>query len=139
MSAFKKLRYTDDEEGLIVVINVGVAMPGYEIAVVQGVQQEGIFCCARLDEAQYLARLLVGIEIQEDGAVWKRGPRGPAMPADAQGRTEQQRTLELARAVEDEAEAQRIWEFRQEDCTHQHVHQQASGEYCLDCGARLPT
>ena len=35
--------------------------------------------------AQIVARLLVGIEIQPDGAAWKRGPRGKAVPTDAKG------------------------------------------------------
>ncbi len=36
--------------------------------------------CASLEHAQALARLLVGIEIQDDGAAWMRGPRPPAQP-----------------------------------------------------------
>ena len=38
-----------------------------------------------LKNAQKFARLLVGIEIQEDGAAWKRGPRPPAKPTDEAG------------------------------------------------------
>ncbi len=36
--------------------------------------------------AQTVARLLVGIEIQPDGAAWRRGPRPPALPTDKDGK-----------------------------------------------------
>lgn len=42
--------------------------------------------CVTVGDAQGLARLLVGIEIQPDGAAWKRGPRPPARPTDASGK-----------------------------------------------------
>ncbi len=38
-----------------------------------------------IDQAQTIARLLVGIEMQPDGGAWKRGPRGEARPTDSEG------------------------------------------------------
>ncbi len=85
--AVKALRYRDEESALSVyleLIDSGTEF-GYQVRV----YKEGDLVCSAYAEdiknAQALARIIVGIEMQSDGAAWKRGPRGPAMPTDADG------------------------------------------------------
>lgn len=91
MPAFVRLKYKDDE-GLVVLVDQNYADEGlaYLIEVARdhehGTQIITVVFTNTLKHAQVLARLLVGIEIQPDGAAWRRGPRPPAMPTDASGR-----------------------------------------------------
>ena len=77
-----------DTEGLLVEVYDGPA-PGYEMDVFRIADASNSEMLAHirfqsLERAQAFARLLVGIEIQPDGAAWQRGPRPPARPTDAQ-------------------------------------------------------
>lgn len=87
MPASVRLKYKDDE-GLVVLVDQNYADEGlaYLIEVARDEQIIMVVFTNTLKHAQALARLLVGIEIQPDGAAWKRGPRPPAMPTDASGR-----------------------------------------------------
>lgn len=82
MSSLIKLQYEDDEGLRVEIHEEGMTPSGIPMAVLT-VYKDGVslFDAELLDlkDAQMLAHLLVGIEIQEDGAAWKRGPRGPAV------------------------------------------------------------
>jgi len=86
MTAVKQLRYRDDE----LAVYLELVDSGTDFGYLVQVYKEGdLICCVYAEDiqnAQAIARLLVGIEIQSDGAAWKRGPRSPAMPTDASGR-----------------------------------------------------
>jgi len=78
-----------------------------------------------LGHAQAVARLLVGIVIQEDNAAWKRGPRGVAYPTDHEGKR-----IIPSDFGGDEAPPVR-------HCTHEHTTYTAGHMWCDDCGAEV--
>ncbi len=81
------LRYKGDE-GLVVCVTQyeHAVLVEVEIVTATAPAVEAVLVFAKtLEDAQVLARLLVGIEIQPDGAAWKRGPRPPAQPTDKDG------------------------------------------------------
>lgn len=96
-----RLKYKDDE-GLVVELSQDeddkfIHMDVSRVSPATVVDETGDYdmdntdriasCMFRtIDHAQVIARLLVGIEIQPDGAAWKRGPRGSARPTDTQGK-----------------------------------------------------
>lgn len=82
-----KLRYTEDSEGIEVLVfpSDTFAEGTYRMAVGKNEQLIAVCYARSLEDAQVLARLLVGVEIQPDGAAWKRGPRPPARATDHEG------------------------------------------------------
>ncbi len=85
MSVSKQQSYTDLHERLSVVIK-DIGDNEFTLISIFKANEWGMHLSAlKYEDAQRLARLLVGIEIQPDGAVWRRGPRPPAMPTDKDG------------------------------------------------------
>ena len=89
------VKYEDEDEDIIIKIfpvdpNAATRLSAsVNMEITHGSITHGIhvmLCVVpTLGMAQTLARLIVGIEIQPDGAAWKRGPRGEARPTDAKG------------------------------------------------------
>ena len=87
MGAPIALKY-EDEEGLVVKVRPteGHPSPPLAIEVLRSDQELAVVYAHTIKSAQAIARLLVGNEIQSDGAAWKRGPRPPAQPTDDKGK-----------------------------------------------------
>ncbi len=86
MSAPVKQRYVDDEGLEVFIEDLGIEGSARRVLIRRDGKQLAGCTASTYEQAQIIARLLVGIEIQPDGAAWRRGPRSPAMPTDASGR-----------------------------------------------------